>query len=120
MPRTATRPQRSRGARVGAPPATRRARGVGRRRWPSALGAADEGTGAHVERGIADVGSSAVGRRVLVVDDESSVRMICRFNLLAAGMEVREAADGRQALALIREDAPDIVLLDVMMPELDG
>jgi CheY-like chemotaxis protein len=61
-----------------------------------------------------------VGPRIVVVDDEPSVRMICRFNLLAAGMEVREAANGREALAVIHDDVPDLVLLDVMMPELDG
>jgi CheY-like chemotaxis protein len=54
------------------------------------------------------------------VDDETSVRMICHFNLVAAGMDVREAANGREALELIRDEIPDLVLLDVMMPQLDG
>jgi CheY-like chemotaxis protein len=88
------------------------------RRWPCALADHRE-SGRPIERGAAS-GHSTVGRRVLVVDDESSMRMVCRFNLLAAGMEVREAANGREALALIREELPDLVLLDVMMPELDG
>jgi CheY-like chemotaxis protein len=56
----------------------------------------------------------------VVVDDESSVRMICRFNLGAVGMEVREAVDGSDALSTIRDEVPDLVLLDVMMPNLDG
>jgi DNA-binding response OmpR family regulator len=59
-------------------------------------------------------------RRVLVVDDERSIRMLCRVNLAASGIEVFEAADGRKGLELAREERPDLVLLDVMMPELDG
>lgn len=46
--------------------------------------------------------------------------MICHFNLVAAGMDVRQAANGREALESIRDDVPDLVLLDVMMPEVDG
>jgi len=57
---------------------------------------------------------------VLVVDDERSIRLLCRVNLLASGMEVLEASDGRAALELARQQRPDLVLLDVMMPELDG
>jgi DNA-binding response OmpR family regulator len=59
-------------------------------------------------------------RRVLIVDDERSIRMLCRVNLAASGIEVLEAADGRQGLELARKERPDLVLLDVMMPELDG
>jgi CheY-like chemotaxis protein len=88
------------------------------RRWPSAL-AQPHRSSRPVELGAAE-GRSALGRRILVVDDESSVRMICHFNLAAAGMDVRQAANGREALELIRDDVPDLVLLDVMMPELDG
>jgi DNA-binding response OmpR family regulator len=58
--------------------------------------------------------------RVLVVDDEPSIRLLCRVNLTAAGMEVVEAVDGNDALELARTEAPDIVLLDVMMPGIDG
>lgn len=87
-------------------------------RWPCAL-AAGHSAGRPVEQGAAS-GQSTVGRRIVVVDDEPSVRMICRFNLVAAGMEVREAVDGSQALSTIRDEVPDLVLLDVMMPNLDG
>jgi len=57
---------------------------------------------------------------VLVIDDEAPIRLLCRVNLEAEGMEVLEAADGPTGLEQAREQAPDVVLLDVMMPGLDG
>lgn len=57
---------------------------------------------------------------MLVVDDERSIRLLCRVNLAASGMEVLEASNGHEALELARKERPDLVLLDVMMPELDG
>jgi DNA-binding response OmpR family regulator len=61
-----------------------------------------------------------VATRVLVIDDEAPIRLLCRVNLEAEGMEVLEAADGPSGLATAREQTPDVVLLDVMMPGLDG
>jgi DNA-binding response OmpR family regulator len=58
--------------------------------------------------------------RVLVIDDEAPIRLLCRVNLEAEGIKVLEAADGPQGLDLAREERPDVVLLDVMMPGLDG
>ena len=58
--------------------------------------------------------------RVLVIDDEAPIRLLCRVNLEAEGMEVLEAADGPTGLDQARERVPDVVLLDVMMPGLDG
>jgi len=58
--------------------------------------------------------------RVLVIDDEAPIRLLCRVNLEAEGMTVLEAADGPTGLEQAREQAPDVVLLDVMMPGLDG
>ena len=58
--------------------------------------------------------------KVLVIDDEAPIRLLCRVNLEAEGMEVLEAADGPSGLDEARERAPDVVLLDVMMPGLDG
>jgi DNA-binding response OmpR family regulator len=58
--------------------------------------------------------------RVLVIDDEPPIRMLCRVNLEAEGMQVLEASDGQTGLALARDERPDAVLLDVMMPGLDG
>jgi DNA-binding response OmpR family regulator len=57
---------------------------------------------------------------VLVIDDEAPIRLLCRVNLEAEGMAVLEAADGPAGLDLARNERPDIVLLDVMMPGLDG
>jgi DNA-binding response OmpR family regulator len=57
---------------------------------------------------------------VLVIDDEAPIRLLCRVNLEAEGMSVLEAADGPTGLEQAREHTPDVVLLDVMMPGLDG
>src|SRR5881398_3606359 len=58
--------------------------------------------------------------RVLVIDDEAPIRLLCRVNLEAEGMEVLEAADGPSGLESARSSMPDVILLDVMMPGLDG
>ena len=58
--------------------------------------------------------------RVLVIDDEAPIRLLCRVNLEAEGMEVLEADDGPSGLERARAEAPDVILLDVMMPALDG
>ena len=58
--------------------------------------------------------------RVLVIDDEAPIRLLCRVNLEAEQMEVLEAADGPSGLEQAREHRPDVILLDVMMPALDG
>jgi DNA-binding response OmpR family regulator len=58
--------------------------------------------------------------RVLVIDDEAPIRLLCRVNLEAEKMEVLEAADGPSGLEKARAEVPDVVLLDVMMPGLDG
>jgi two-component system, OmpR family, alkaline phosphatase synthesis response regulator PhoP len=58
--------------------------------------------------------------RVLVIDDEAPIRLLCRVNLEAEGMQVTEAADGPTGLEKAKSERPDVVLLDVMMPGLDG
>jgi two-component system alkaline phosphatase synthesis response regulator PhoP len=58
--------------------------------------------------------------RVLVIDDEAPIRLLCRVNLEAEGMEVLEAGDGPSGLAAARAERPSVILLDVMMPGLDG
>jgi DNA-binding response OmpR family regulator len=57
---------------------------------------------------------------LLVVDDEPSIRLLCRVNLPFSGFEVIEAADGQQALAQVRTHPVDLVVLDVMMPGMNG
>jgi CheY-like chemotaxis protein len=59
-------------------------------------------------------------KRVLVADDKESSREFVRTVLEHAGYVVEEAADGREALAKVREDPPDLVVLDLHMPGLDG
>ena len=58
--------------------------------------------------------------RVLVIDDEAPIRLLCRVNLEADGMEVLEASDGASGLELALGDPPDVIFLDVMLPGLDG
>ena len=58
--------------------------------------------------------------RVLVVDDEAPIRLLCRVNLEAEKMDVLEAGDGPTGLEMARKEHPDVILLDVMMPGLDG
>jgi DNA-binding response OmpR family regulator len=62
----------------------------------------------------------AVPTRVLVVDDEAPIRLLCRVNLEAEGMTVLEAADGVAGVEAARAERPDVILLDVMMPGMDG
>ena len=58
--------------------------------------------------------------KVLIVDDESEMRNLVRIYLRADGHSVEEAADGVQALDIISASRPDVIVLDVMMPGMDG
>ena len=58
--------------------------------------------------------------RVLVIDDEAPIRLLCRVNLEAEGMTVLEASNGPDGLDQAKRERPDVILLDVMMPGLDG
>jgi excisionase family DNA binding protein len=60
------------------------------------------------------------GPIVLVVDDDEGVREVVRANLELEGYAVREAASAKEGLTALEREAPDLVLLDVMMPEVDG
>lgn len=59
-------------------------------------------------------------KRILIVDDESQIRALVRHTLGARGYEVLEAGDGLEALAIAETEQPDLIVLDVMMPGLDG
>jgi DNA-binding response OmpR family regulator len=59
-------------------------------------------------------------RRILVVDDEERMIRFIRMNLEHDGFQVAEALNGKQAIQKIRDITPDLILLDVMMPDLDG
>jgi len=58
--------------------------------------------------------------RILVVDDEPDVLLLCRVNLQHAGYDVMEASDGEQGLALASSEVPDAMVLDLMLPMMDG
>lgn len=58
--------------------------------------------------------------KILIADDYEDTRMILQANLEAAGYQVASAENGREALAMAREDAPDIIISDILMPEMDG
>ena len=57
---------------------------------------------------------------VLLIDDDAAIRELCSVSLRAHGIEVIEAEDGTRGLELVRRKRPDLVLLDVSMPGLDG
>ncbi|MFA4837019.1 MAG: response regulator transcription factor [Dehalococcoidia bacterium] len=59
-------------------------------------------------------------RKILVVEDENTLRDMLKYNLESAGYAVSVAADGRAALEIAKAQAPDIIILDIMLPELDG
>ena len=65
-------------------------------------------------------GNCGVTHTVLVVDDEPNIVLSLEFLMEQAGHDVRIARNGEQALAAIRADKPDLILLDIMMPEPDG
>jgi DNA-binding response OmpR family regulator len=69
----------------------------------------------------AGIPSSEVPKpKVLVIDDEAPIRLLCRVNLEAEKMIVLEAEEGPSGLELARTERPDVILLDVMMPAMDG
>lgn len=66
------------------------------------------------------VAPTETARRALIVEDEASIREIVRLHLSLAGFETEEVADGRTALDRVRTDPFDLVVLDVMLPGVDG
>ncbi|MGJ3246822.1 MAG: response regulator transcription factor RpaB [Elainellaceae cyanobacterium] len=59
-------------------------------------------------------------KKILVVDDEDAIRQILATRLAMSGYDVTTAADGEEALRVFSQEAPDLIVLDLMMPKLDG
>jgi CheY-like chemotaxis protein len=57
---------------------------------------------------------------VLVTDDDEDLRLLCQMHLEIAGFRVTQAANGREALDVVAAERPDLILLDLMMPVMDG
>ena len=74
-----------------------------------------------LERGGSAAPRRGEGRRViLIVDDDERLREFVRVNLEMEGYSVREAGSAEEGLAALEEEPPDLILLDVMMPQVDG
>ena len=59
-------------------------------------------------------------RKILIVDDEKNIVEIIAFNLKKEGYQVIKAADGEEGVKMAMEENPDLILLDIMMPKMDG
>jgi DNA-binding response OmpR family regulator len=64
--------------------------------------------------------TGAVAKKILVVDDESAILQTLRFNLERNGYAVATAGDGRSAVAMASTERPDLIVMDIMLPVLDG
>ena len=64
--------------------------------------------------------SNKKSKRILVVDDEADILELLKYNLKKEGYDVKAVSDGAEAVELAREFLPDLVLLDIMMPNQDG
>src|SRR5215471_912162 len=68
----------------------------------------------------APVKTPEFNKKILVVDDESAILQTLRFNLERSGYAVVTAGDGRSAIAMAQREQPDLIVLDIMLPVLDG
>ena len=84
------------------------------------LGARGGAPAAAPEVASAPAGAVTPGARILIVDDDPVMRRLTKGALQNDGYVLTEAANGREALELVRRAAPDLVILDFVMPELDG
>jgi DNA-binding response OmpR family regulator len=85
-------------------------------------GQGEEGIGGPIERGSTNRNGIATGSRgrVLIVEDEADLAWVEQFNLQSEGYEVEVALEGRSAIEALETFAPDIVVLDLMLPHVDG
>ncbi|MFQ6137040.1 MAG: response regulator [Candidatus Hydrothermarchaeales archaeon] len=58
--------------------------------------------------------------KIMIVDDEADIRLVVRGILEKEGYEVTEASGGKECLEMLKHDKPDLIILDIMMPEVDG
>lgn len=65
-------------------------------------------------------GAAVSAKRILIVDDEANIARIIKFNLEREGFSVETVTDGMTALARIKREAPDLIVLDLLMPKMDG
>ena len=65
-------------------------------------------------------GEEVVAKRILIVDDEVNIARIIKFNLEQEGFSVELASDGLTALSRAKAEAPDLIVLDLLMPKMDG
>ncbi len=77
-------------------------------------------TGGHRAPTIADANPDIPAKTILVVDDEPSIRQLLRQELESQNYQVQEASDGLHALEVVRATPPDLIILDVMMPKMNG
>ncbi|MGC4376127.1 response regulator transcription factor [Fictibacillus sp. Mic-4] len=61
-----------------------------------------------------------MSQKIMVVEDEQSIATLLKFNLEQAGFEVITASDGKEGLSLAEMEKPDLIILDLMLPEMDG
>jgi len=80
----------------------------------------DDDLGTPIKQALSMQGRPDKPTRVLVVDDDESMRVLCRRFLESAGYQVIEAHSGEEALVKAKRDAPDVVIMDAVMPEMDG
>src|SRR5258708_26837975 len=69
---------------------------------------------------VAEANRERVRQKVLVVEDEADIRELLRYNLAQEGFTVEEAGDGAEALERISRRAPDLLGLDLMLPQMSG
>jgi excisionase family DNA binding protein len=75
---------------------------------------------AFLQRSASPSRAGGVGPTILIVDDDDRIREFVRVNLEMEGYSVREAANAEEGLSALEEQSPDLILLDVMMPQVDG
>jgi DNA-binding response OmpR family regulator len=66
------------------------------------------------------IGEAAMAKKILVVDDKAEMRMLLKSYFTQEGFDVTAASDGREALFVARQEKPDLIILDLMMPEMGG